>query len=45
MLVDEDTNELKMVSSYGLPENYIETVYEAAKKAKCKYPQVRQARY
>jgi PAS domain S-box-containing protein len=33
MLVDEDTDELKMVSSYGLPENYIENVYASAKKA------------
>jgi len=33
MLVDEDSNELKMVSSYGLPEDYIERVYKAARKA------------
>lgn len=31
MLVDED--ELRMVSSYGLPNDYIEKVYKAAKEA------------
>jgi PAS domain S-box-containing protein len=33
MLVDEATGELRMVSSYGLPEDYIERVYAAAEKA------------
>lgn len=33
MLVDEETNDLKMVSTYGLPENYIENIYAAANKA------------
>ena len=33
MLVDEHTKELKMVSSYGLPDDYIQRVYAAARKA------------
>lgn len=33
MLVDELDNNIRMVASYGLPQNYIERVYEAAKKA------------
>lgn len=33
MLVDEDSGKLSMVASYGLPDNYIELVYEAANKA------------
>ncbi|MDW7727513.1 MAG: PAS domain S-box protein [Candidatus Methanoperedens sp.] len=33
MLVDDETGKLDMVASYGLPENYIEMVYEAAEKA------------
>lgn len=33
MLLDEDTGELRMVASYGLPDNYIEMVYESAEKA------------
>jgi PAS domain S-box-containing protein len=33
MLVDEVTDELKMVSSFGLPTNYIEKVYRAANEA------------
>ncbi len=32
MLVDGCGNDLRMVASYGLPNNYIERVYEAAKK-------------
>lgn len=33
MLVDEKDYELKLVASYGLPDDYIERVYEAAKNA------------
>ncbi len=33
MLVDESDNNIRMVASYGLPQNYIERVYDAAKKA------------
>lgn len=33
MLIHDDTEELRMVSSHGLPENYIGMVYEAAEKA------------
>lgn len=33
MLVDEAAGELRMVSSHGLPEDYIERVYAAADKA------------
>jgi PAS domain S-box-containing protein len=33
MLVDELDNNIRMVASYGLPRDYIERVYEAAKKA------------
>ncbi|MCX9015282.1 MAG: PAS domain S-box protein [Candidatus Methanoperedens sp.] len=33
MLVDEDSGKLSMVASYGLPDNYIEMVYDAAEKA------------
>ena len=33
MLVDETTGELRMVSSHGLPDDYIENVYVAADKA------------
>ncbi len=33
MLVDEITDELKIVSSFGLPANYIEKVYRAANEA------------
>lgn len=33
MLVDEPDNNIRMVASYGLPQNYIERVYDAAKKA------------
>jgi PAS domain S-box-containing protein len=33
MLVDETTDELRMVASYGLPDDYIERVYEVAKNA------------
>ncbi len=33
MLVDETTGELRMVSSHGLPEDYIERVYAAADTA------------
>lgn len=33
MLVDEVTGELKMVAAFGLPDDYIERVYKAAKIA------------
>ncbi|MCZ7385208.1 MAG: ATP-binding protein [Candidatus Methanoperedens sp.] len=33
MLVDELDNNIRMVASYGLPQDYIERVYDAAKKA------------
>lgn len=33
MLVEKESGELKMVSSYGFPDNYPEIVHEAAKKA------------
>jgi len=33
MLVEKESGELKMVSSYGFPYNYPEIVHEAAKKA------------
>jgi PAS domain S-box-containing protein len=33
MLVDESGDELRMVAAYGLPDDYIERVYDAAKKA------------
>ncbi len=33
MLADEDSGELRMVSSYGFPDNYPEMVHEEAKKA------------
>lgn len=33
MLVDEETNELRMVTAYNLGPDYIERAYEAAKKA------------
>lgn len=33
MLVDEGSNELRMVSSYGFPDNYPEMVHEEARKA------------
>lgn len=33
MLVDEMDNKIRMVASYGLPRDYIERVYEAAKNA------------
>jgi len=33
MLVDEEDNKLKMAASYGLPHDYIERVYDAARKA------------
>lgn len=33
MLIDEGDNELRIVASYGLPDNYIERVYDAADRA------------
>lgn len=33
MLVDEEDNKLKMTASHGLPHDYIERVYDAARKA------------
>jgi PAS domain S-box-containing protein len=33
MLVDESNEELRMVASHGLPDDYIERVYDAARKA------------
>ena len=33
MLVDEETDELKMVSSFGLSTDYIEKVYRVANEA------------
>jgi len=33
MLIEKESSELKMVSSYGFPDNYPEMVHEAAKKA------------
>lgn len=33
MLVDEESGELRMVASYGLPSDYIERVYKAAEDA------------
>jgi GAF domain-containing protein len=33
MLVDELDNNIRMAASYGLPQDYIERVYDAAKKA------------
>jgi PAS domain S-box-containing protein len=33
MLVEKESGELRMVSSYGFPDNYPEIVHEAAKKA------------
>lgn len=33
MLIDEGSNELKLVASYGLPDDYIARVYEAAERA------------
>jgi two-component system, sporulation sensor kinase E len=33
MLVDESNDELRMVASYGLPNDYIERVYDAAREA------------